>query len=72
MPETPARVLSIAPMMDRTDRHFRYFMRSLAPHAWLYTEMIPVGALLHGEPARHLQFDITEHPVALQLGGPPS
>jgi tRNA-dihydrouridine synthase A len=56
-------------MMDRTDRHFRYLMRIIAPHAWLYTEMVTTGALLHGEPGRHLRFDPTEHPVALQLGG---
>lgn len=63
------RRLCIAPMMDRTDRHFRYFMRLLAPHAWLYTEMVPVGAILHGDAQRHLRFDRAEHPVALQLGG---
>jgi tRNA-dihydrouridine synthase A len=56
-------------MMDRTDRHFRFFMRALARHCWLYTEMIPVGALLHGDAERHLRFDAAEHPVALQLGG---
>jgi tRNA-dihydrouridine synthase A len=56
-------------MMDRTDRHFRFFMRTLAPHCWLYTEMVPVGALLHGDAQRHLRFDESEHPVALQLGG---
>jgi tRNA-dihydrouridine synthase A len=56
-------------MMDRTDRHFRYFMRMLAPQCWLYTEMIPVGALVHGDAERHLRFDAAEHPVALQLGG---
>ncbi len=56
-------------MMDRTDRHFRFFMRTLAPHCWLYTEMVPVGALLHGDARRHLRFDESEHPVALQLGG---
>jgi tRNA-dihydrouridine synthase A len=69
MRELPARRLSIAPMMDRSDRHFRFLMRSLAPNCWLYTEMVPVGALLHGDTERHLRFDTAEHPVALQLGG---
>ena len=65
----PDRRLCVAPMMERTDRHFRYFMRLLAPHVWLYTEMVPVGAVLRGDAHRHLQFDRAEHPVALQLGG---
>lgn len=69
MPDPHPRLLSIAPMMDRTDRHFRFLMRTLAPHAWLYTEMIPVGALLHGDADRYLRFNTEEHPVALQLGG---
>jgi tRNA-dihydrouridine synthase A len=56
-------------MIDVTDRHCRYFHRLLAPHARLYTEMITTGALLHGDIGRHLDFDGTEHPVALQLGG---
>lgn len=56
-------------MIDVTDRHCRYFHRLLAPQARLYTEMITTGALLHGNVARHLDFDATEHPVALQLGG---
>ncbi len=63
------RRLSIAPMMDWTDRHCRYFHRLLAPHALLYTEMVTTGALLHGHIDRHLQFSDAEHPVALQLGG---
>ncbi len=63
------RRLSIAPMMDWTDRHCRYFHRLLAPSAWLYTEMVTTGALLHGDQARHLDFNDEEHPVALQLGG---
>jgi tRNA-dihydrouridine synthase A len=67
--ELPSRRISVAPMMDRTNRHFRFFMRRLAPHAWLYTEMIPVGALVNGDPERHLRFHADEHPVALQLGG---
>lgn len=56
-------------MLDWTDRHCRYFHRLLAPHAWLYTEMITTGALIHGDQARHLRFDAREQPVALQLGG---
>ncbi len=61
--------LCVAPMMDWTDRHCRYFHRLLAPHARLYTEMVTTGALLHGDRARHLDFDAAEHPLALQLGG---
>jgi tRNA-dihydrouridine synthase A len=56
-------------MMDWTDRHCRYFHRLLSRHALLYTEMVTSGALLHGDVARHLQFNPQEHPVALQLGG---
>jgi tRNA-dihydrouridine synthase A len=55
--------------MDHTDRHCRYFFRQLSRHALLYTEMITSGALLHGDVARHLDFDAAEHPLALQLGG---
>ncbi|CCD29291.1 tRNA-dihydrouridine synthase A [Candidatus Glomeribacter gigasporarum BEG34] len=61
--------LCIAPMMGWTDRHCRYFHRLLTRRAWLYTEMVAVGALLHSDAARHLAFDESEHPVALQLGG---
>lgn len=61
--------LCVAPMMDWTDRHCRYFHRRLAPTARLYTEMVTTGALLHGDVPRHLDFDASEHPVALQLGG---
>jgi tRNA-dihydrouridine synthase A len=61
--------LCTAPMMDWSDRHCRFFFRTLAPHAVVYTEMITTGALLHGELPRHLDFDPREHPVALQLGG---
>ncbi len=63
------RRLSIAPMMDCTDRHCRYFLRLIAKRALLYTEMIPTGAILHGPRARVLRFDPAEHPIALQLGG---
>ena len=59
----------VAPMMDWTDRHCRFFHRQLSRHARLYTEMVTTGALLHGDLARHLDFDAAEHPVALQLGG---
>jgi tRNA-dihydrouridine synthase A len=61
--------LSVAPMMDWTDRHCRYFHRLLSQHARLYTEMVTTGALLHGDVPRHLDFNAEEHPVALQLGG---
>jgi tRNA-dihydrouridine synthase A len=61
--------MSVAPMMDWTDRHCRYFHRLLTRHTRLYTEMVTTGALLHGDVPRHLDFDETEHPVALQLGG---
>jgi len=61
--------LCVAPMIDVTDRHCRFFHRLLAPRARLYTEMITTGALLHGDAQRHLDFNLQEHPVALQLGG---
>ncbi len=64
-----AHRLSVAPMMDWTDRHCRYFLRQISPQAFLYTEMITTGALLHGDRERHLAFDPAEHPVAVQLGG---
>lgn len=63
------RRLSVAPMMDWTDRHCRYFHRQITRHTWLYTEMVTTGALLHGDVSRHLDFNDEEHPVALQLGG---
>ena len=55
--------------MDWTDRHFRYFLRLITNKALLYTEMITSSAILHGDAKRLLQFNGTEHPVALQLGG---
>jgi len=61
--------LCVAPMMDWTDRHCRYFHRVLSRHARLYTEMVATGALIHGDVARHLDFHRSENPVALQLGG---
>jgi tRNA-dihydrouridine synthase A len=60
---------SIAPMMEWTDRHCRFFHRLLTRRALLYTEMITTGAVLHGDRARLMGFDRAEHPVALQLGG---
>lgn len=63
------RRISVAPMMDWTDRHCRYFLRGFAPDTLLYTEMITTGAVLRGDRARLLAFDPEEHPVALQLGG---
>jgi len=63
------RKLSVAPMMDWTDRHCRFFHRLFSPHALLYTEMVTTGALLHGNSHRFLDFDICEQPLALQLGG---
>ncbi|MGH8223485.1 MAG: tRNA dihydrouridine(20/20a) synthase DusA [Woeseiaceae bacterium] len=61
--------ISIAPMMDWTDRHCRYFLRLVSPHALLYTEMVTAAALKHGDAGRLLRFNEEEHPVALQLGG---
>jgi tRNA-dihydrouridine synthase A len=61
--------LSVAPMLDWTDRHCRYFHRLLSPHAVLYTEMVTTGALIHGDQNRFLSFSKEEHPIALQLGG---
>jgi tRNA-dihydrouridine synthase A len=62
-------MISVAPMMDWTDRHCRYFLRQVSSTARLYTEMITTGALIHGDVPRHLDFSGEEHPVALQLGG---
>ncbi len=59
----------LAPMLDWSDRHCRYFWRLLSGRARLYTEMVTTGALIHGERQRYLQFDPAEHPLALQLGG---
>lgn len=68
-PDASAWRLSIAPMMDWTDRHCRYFHRLLSRRTRLYTEMVTTGALRHGDVPRHLDFNLEEHPVALQLGG---
>ena len=63
------RRFSVAPMLDWTDRHCRYFHRLLSKHALLYTEMVTTGALIHGDKHRFLQFNASENPVAFQLGG---
>ena len=66
---TVSRRFSVAPMMDWTDRHCRYFLRLLSKHALLYTEMVTTGAILHGDTERFLCHSEQEHPLALQLGG---
>ena len=63
------RRISVAPMMDWTDRHCRYFLRGFSPDVLLYTEMITAAAIVRGDRARLLAFDPEEHPLALQLGG---
>jgi tRNA-dihydrouridine synthase A len=68
VPDFPHR-LCVAPMMDWTDRHCRYFLRQVSSRAFLYTEMVTTGALLHGNVEHHLAFSPEEHPVAAQLGG---
>ncbi len=64
-----SRKIAVAPMMDYTDRHFRYLCRLLSPHCWLYTEMVTTGAILYGDKSAHLRYHASEHPLALQLGG---
>ena len=64
-----SRRISIAPMIDWTDRHDRYFLRLITKHAVLYTEMITTGAIIHGDKHRLLDFDPAEQPLAIQLGG---
>ena len=63
------RRFSVAPMLDWTDRHCRYFYRLMSRQALLYSEMVTTGAILLGNQQRHLQFNSEEHPLALQLGG---
>src|SRR6478609_6659146 len=63
------RRISVAPMMDWTDRHCRFFLRGFSPDVLLYTEMITAAAILRGDRERLLAFDPEEHPLALQLGG---
>ncbi|VUD68907.1 tRNA-dihydrouridine(20/20a) synthase [Thalassocella blandensis] len=70
MSSTPAyHRFSIAPMMDWSDRHCRYFWRLLTQHSLLYTEMVTTGALIHGDRERFLRFNAEEQPLAIQLGG---
>ncbi len=69
MTENQTHRFCVAPMMDWTDRHCRYFHRQLSRHARLYTEMLTAAAVIHGNRERLLAFDQSEHPVALQLGG---
>ena len=61
--------ICVAPMMDWTDRHCRFFLRQISPNVRLYTEMVTAAALVHGDAEKLLRFDPAEHPVALQLGG---
>ena len=69
-PTTTARRFAVAPMLDWTDRHCRYFLRQISRHALLYSEMVVSAALIHGKDrGRFLDFDPAEHPIALQLGG---
>ena len=68
-PGTSPWRMSVAPMMDWTDRHCRYLHRLLTRHTLLYTEMVNVGGILFGGTERHLRYNAEEHPVALQLGG---
>ena len=65
----PSRRFCVAPMMDWTDRHYRFFARLISQHALLYTEMVTTGAVIHGDRSRFLGFDPAEQPLALQLGG---
>src|SRR5271169_6479800 len=67
--ESRSHRFCVAPMMEWTDRHCRFFHRGLTRRALLYTEMLTTGAVLHGDRARLLRFDRDEHPLALQLGG---
>jgi tRNA-dihydrouridine synthase A len=68
-PVTSPNRFCVAPMMDWTDRHCRYFHRLITRHAMLYTEMVTTGALIHGDHHRFLDYNVMEHPVAFQLGG---
>ncbi len=69
MPHKVDRTFSVAPMLDWTDRHMRYFLRLISKRALLYTEMVTTGAIIHGDSDRFLRYNQQEHPVALQLGG---
>ena len=65
----PSRRLSVAPMLDWTDRHYRFMARQITRNAWLYSEMVNSGAVVYGDKDRFLSFNEGEQPVALQLGG---
>ena len=65
----PSRRFSVAPMMDWTDRHYRFAARLISRHALLYTEMVTTGAVLNGDRGRFLGYSAAEQPLALQLGG---
>jgi tRNA-dihydrouridine synthase A len=65
----PFQPLSIAPMMDRTDRHYRYFMRQITRRTLLYTEMVTSQAIMHGDKEHLLGFSLEEKPLSLQVGG---
>ncbi len=65
----PPRTLAVAPMMNRTDRHFRYLMRLVTRRTWLYTEMVVARGVVRGDAFKLLAYNDQEHPVALQLGG---
>lgn len=67
--EKGGKIVSVAPMLDWTDRHFRFLARVLTKRALLYTEMVVADAIIHGDRERLLGYDVSEHPVALQLGG---
>ena len=69
MTKHKSHLFSVAPMMDWTDRHDRFFMRLITRQALLYSEMVPTGAIVFGDRDRYLSFDPVEHPVALQIGG---
>jgi tRNA-dihydrouridine synthase A len=68
-PMNTLRKISIAPMMDCTDKFYRYFFRLISKKSYLYTEMVNTGAVLHGDRERFLGFDEVEHPIGIQLGG---
>jgi tRNA-dihydrouridine synthase A len=68
-PEIRSHRFCVAPMMEWTDRHCRFFHRLLTRRALLYTEMLTIGAVLHGDRARLLRYEPVEHPLALQVGG---
>ena len=67
--DTVDRTISVAPMMDWTDKHCRHFHRVISRNTLLYTEMVTTGALIYGDKDRHLAYNQSEHPIALQLGG---